>query len=301
MHRTNANQATMELFRSRYDNECQWVHRFMTWIMLGQWALGMGFALFLSPYTWIGENQEVHFHVWSALLIGTSLSGFAILWMRLYPHQTHTRHVVAIIQTLWSALLIHLSGGRIETHFHVFASLAILSIYRDWKILISATLVVAVDHFVRGVFYPLSVFGIVTESPYRWIEHAAWVVFEVAFLAPGCYRLRNEVWELCARQTEIEEAKRSVDRQVEQRTSELSSACQLLAEKTAEAEKLALVARYTDNAVIITDADARIEWVNEGFTRITGYGPGAFVLLLRVQFGWCFYRQPPLFQPPTTR
>lgn len=38
-----------------------------------------------------------------------------------------------------------------------------------------------------------------------------------------------------------------------------------------EIEKLALVAKNTDNAVIITDTDINIEWVNEGFTRITGY------------------------------
>jgi PAS domain S-box-containing protein len=35
--------------------------------------------------------------------------------------------------------------------------------------------------------------------------------------------------------------------------------------------KLALVASGTDNAVVITDDHARIEWVNEAFTRITGY------------------------------
>ncbi|PHQ35872.1 PAS domain-containing protein [Rhodopirellula bahusiensis] len=263
--------ATNELFQKRYEHECLWVHRFMTWIMIGQWALGLAFAAFLSPLTWIGQRNEVHVHVWAAFLIGMSLSGFAILWMRMFPREASTRHVVAVVQMLWSALLIHLSGGRIETHFHVFASLAILSIYRDWRILISATAVVAMDHFVRGVFYPLSVFGIMTESPYRWMEHAAWVLFEVAFLAPGCYRLRKEVWELCARQTEIEFAKRSVDQQVAERTKELSEAYDLLAAQTAETEKLALVARYTDNAVIITDADATIEWVNEGFTRITGY------------------------------
>ncbi|HEV3410556.1 MAG TPA: PAS domain-containing protein, partial [Chthoniobacterales bacterium] len=44
-----------------------------------------------------------------------------------------------------------------------------------------------------------------------------------------------------------------------------------LRESEAEARKLALVARHTDNAVIITDAVRRIEWVNEGFSRITGY------------------------------
>jgi PAS domain S-box-containing protein len=38
------------------------------------------------------------------------------------------------------------------------------------------------------------------------------------------------------------------------------------------AEKLALVASLTDNAVIITDPAGNIEWINDGFTRITGYG-----------------------------
>ena len=37
------------------------------------------------------------------------------------------------------------------------------------------------------------------------------------------------------------------------------------------AAKLALVASRTDNAVIITDVRGRVEWVNEGFTRISGY------------------------------
>ncbi|MCH8319174.1 MAG: tetratricopeptide repeat protein, partial [Bacteroidetes bacterium] len=36
-------------------------------------------------------------------------------------------------------------------------------------------------------------------------------------------------------------------------------------------EKLSLVASKTDNYVIITDKDDTIEWINEGFTRITGY------------------------------
>ena len=39
-------------------------------------------------------------------------------------------------------------------------------------------------------------------------------------------------------------------------------------------QKLSLVAQQTDNAVIITDRAGVTEWVNEGFTRITGYAPG---------------------------
>ena len=265
--------STNELFKERYRKECLRVNKFMKWLMITQWFVGIGFAAFYSPRTWIGNHYEVHVHVWAAILLGGSLSGFAILWLCTYPRSHYSRHVIAIAQMLWSALLIHLSGGRIETHFHVFASLAILSIYRDWTILITATVIVAADHFIRGVFYPLSAFGIVTESPYRWIEHAAWVLFEVAFLVPGCKRLRNEIRELCVRQTEIEDAKRTVDLKVAERTRDLVEANNLLAQKTAEAEKLALVAKYTDNAVAITDGKARVEWINEGFTRITGFEP----------------------------
>ncbi|MFP4096552.1 MAG: PAS domain S-box protein [Cyclobacteriaceae bacterium] len=38
-----------------------------------------------------------------------------------------------------------------------------------------------------------------------------------------------------------------------------------------EIKKLSQVARRTDNTVIITNAQRQIEWVNEGFTKLTGY------------------------------
>jgi PAS domain S-box-containing protein len=43
-------------------------------------------------------------------------------------------------------------------------------------------------------------------------------------------------------------------------------------EKTVEElENLSVVASNTDNAVTITDAEGKIEWVNEGFSKLTGY------------------------------
>lgn len=44
-------------------------------------------------------------------------------------------------------------------------------------------------------------------------------------------------------------------------------------EQDALARKLALVATLTDNAVVLTDAQGKIEWVNDGFIRITGWKP----------------------------
>src|SRR5690606_16571105 len=72
--------------------------------------------------------------------------------------------------------------GRLETHFHVFGSLAFLAAYRDWGVLMLATVMVAADHLIRGVFWPQSVFGVATADEWRWVEHTGWALFEDLFL-----------------------------------------------------------------------------------------------------------------------
>ncbi|HTU16652.1 MAG TPA: ATP-binding protein [Gemmataceae bacterium] len=151
-------------------------------LMLLQWVSAIAAAVWLTPYTWSGASASIHFHVWLALFFGALLCSLPVVLAWRCPGETATRFVIAFCQMLFSALLIHLLGGRIETHFHVFGSLAFLAAYRDWRVLIIATAVVAVDHFVRGTFWPETVFGIVASSPWRWTEHAAWVLFEDLFL-----------------------------------------------------------------------------------------------------------------------
>ncbi|MBL4658009.1 MAG: GAF domain-containing protein [Flavobacteriales bacterium] len=56
----------------------------------------------------------------------------------------------------------------------------------------------------------------------------------------------------------------SLEEKVIERTKELKL-------KNQELERLSIVASETDNYVIITDKHDKIEWVNAGFTRITGY------------------------------
>lgn len=45
----------------------------------------------------------------------------------------------------------------------------------------------------------------------------------------------------------------------------------LATQRHAELERLSLAAQRTDNLVVFTDADRRITWVNDGFTRLTGF------------------------------
>src|SRR5262245_32726899 len=140
-------------------------------LLLLEWSAAVSFALVVTPYTWAGETRWVHLHVWSSIILGGAIVILPVALTFVRPAGSITRHAIAVAQALMSALLIDLTGGRIETHFHVFVSLAFLALYRDWTVLISASLVVAVDHIVRGIYWPISVYGILTASPWRWLEH----------------------------------------------------------------------------------------------------------------------------------
>jgi hypothetical protein len=178
--------------------------RLFAWLMVGQWAFGIFVALTFSPYGWEGKVKAVHVHVWAAVLLGGAVSSLPIALAMLRPGWVVTRHVIAAAQMLWSALLIHLTGGRIETHFHVFGSLGILAAYRDWRVLLTATVVVAGDHLVRGLVWPESVYGIVNPEWWRFLEHAFWVVFAISFLIVLTLRSLREMRLIAERGAELE-------------------------------------------------------------------------------------------------
>jgi signal transduction histidine kinase len=178
--------------------------RLFAGLMAFQWLMGIVFALWVSPLAWEGPVSRTHLHVWAAVLLGGLISLFPALLGLLRPGVPSTRYVIAIAQMLMGALLIHLTGGRIETHFHVFGSLAFLAFYRDWRVLIPATIVVALDHMLRGIFWPQSVYGVLVASQWRWLEHAAWVLFEDVFLFVACRRSIAEMQQTADRTAALE-------------------------------------------------------------------------------------------------
>ncbi|MGH7857923.1 MAG: histidine kinase dimerization/phospho-acceptor domain-containing protein, partial [Candidatus Binatia bacterium] len=215
--------------------------RMFAGLMLLQWAGGIAAAFWISPRTWAGTYSEVHPHVSAAVLLGGMITFFPVLLSLACPGRQVTRHVIAVGQMLWSALLIHLTGGRIETHFHVFGSLAFLAFYRDWRVLITASAVVAADHFLRGIYWPQSVYGILAAEPWRWLEHAGWVVFEDCFLTLSIFQSRKDMTAIAERQANLEAAKKTVEREVHARTAELREshvALRAALEKAMESERL---------------------------------------------------------------
>lgn len=70
---------------------------------------------------------------------------------------------------------------------------------------------------------------------------------------------------------QVVQTQRMVNDDLQALAAKLTAQRALLREKEAEARKLALVASRTDNAVIVSDSEGRIEWVNDGFVRLTGW------------------------------
>jgi diguanylate cyclase (GGDEF)-like protein len=209
------------LFTEHWRAICERTDRMFACLMAIQWLAGIAAALWISPRTWAGPYNQIHIHVWAAVFLGGTISLFPIVLALLRPGETSTRYVIATAQMLMSSLLIHLTGGRIETHFHVFGSLAFLAFYRDWRVLVPATVVVAVDHFLRGFFWPESVYGVLTVSSWRWLEHAGWVLFEDTFLFIAVRRNISEMQDIAARTDEIKGLNETLEGRVIERTAQL--------------------------------------------------------------------------------
>jgi diguanylate cyclase (GGDEF)-like protein len=71
---------------------------------------------------------------------------------------------------LSSAMLVHLSGGYIEFHFHFFVMVAFIALYQDWIPFLLAVGFVVAHHGALGTLSPESVFNhpAAITHPWRW-------------------------------------------------------------------------------------------------------------------------------------
>ena len=94
-----------------------------------------------------------------------------------------------------SAVIVHLSGGVVEAHFHFFVMIGVITLYQDWLLFGLALGYVVVHHSVLGLLAPHDVFNheAAVRSPWKWaLIHGAFV------LAASVAYLVN--WQLSERQ-----------------------------------------------------------------------------------------------------
>lgn len=274
---TQHTNRTSELFHERWHTQHVHADRVFRVLLIVEWIAGMLAAAWLTPQTWNGDVSRTHLHVWTAVVLGGAITWFPVFLSYRWPGSTLTRHVICAAQVLWSALLIHLTGGRIETHFHVFGSLAFIAFYRDWRVLMTASLVVAFDHAFRGVFFPRSIYGILTGGEWRFLEHAGWVVFCDFFLLISIEQSRRDMWLVARKYADLESQHGEASHEVLKQTESLRDVHTQLSAAGEQQLKYMAIVESSNDAIIGKDLQGIVTSWNAGAERIYGYSADEIV------------------------
>ncbi len=149
------------------------------------WLVSFGFSFLYG--TWL---------VWG--ILATAISAGGTLVCRVAGSTLAARLAIATSFMLYAALLIHQAHGLVETHFGIFALLAFLLYYRDWRPIVVAAAVIAVHHvgfyYLQSSGVPVYVFQH-THMPIMVVVHASYVVAETLILVLMSVKLHQETLE----------------------------------------------------------------------------------------------------------
>lgn len=126
------------------------------------------------------------------------------------------------------------------------------------------------DPAVKVAFGKCIVFKETQQYEYNNTKRDGSKIWLQSILTPVINSETNKVVQLIAIDTDISEMKAAQD-EINQQKEEIQAQADTLESANKELEKLSIVAAKTDNAVIITDSEGNIEWVNDAFTRMFGY------------------------------
>ncbi|MBF7073787.1 methyl-accepting chemotaxis protein [Glaciecola sp. MH2013] len=160
-------------------------HKIFRWILLAQLAIAIIIGFITDDLV-------------TAFLVGIPIIAVPIFLSISQPHAPISRHVVGIATQLMTALHIQQAFGMTEMHFEVFVVLAFLIFFRDWKVVVSSTVAVAVHHILFFVIQSQGGGVYIFEANrvffYILVIHALFAVAEGAVLAVMSHRSHNEAF-----------------------------------------------------------------------------------------------------------
>jgi methyl-accepting chemotaxis protein len=152
--------------------------RLVLWILLAHLPLTALAAFFF------GASSALHTLVEISVVPALA----ALAYWRLAGRRSY-RNIAAGLLMVCSAVLIHVSGGRAEIHFHVLVGLALLIIYLDWLPIAIAAGVTILHHVVAFALEPSTTFP---SDASLWLValHALYVSVEAVMLGLLARRIR---------------------------------------------------------------------------------------------------------------
>ena len=96
-----------------------------------------------------------------------------------------------------SAILVHLSGGTIEAHFHFFVMVSLVTLYQSWVPFLTAIAYVVLHHGVMGTLDPESVYNhpAAIANPVKWAAIHGFFVFGASIAGLIVWKRNEELRE----------------------------------------------------------------------------------------------------------
>jgi two-component system, sensor histidine kinase and response regulator len=267
---TPTHERAATIFRALKQTTYKQTDRMFAWLIAFEWLAAMAAASLISPQVW-PTDRPLHLLVMASTLAG--LIYLLPLYLALRsPGWGPTRHVIAVGQMLTPALFIHLTGGGFETDFFIFGAMASLASYRDVSVLVSATVVVALDHFLAQ--WVAAVFGGALPAPWSWLEFTGWVLFEDTLLALWIWeslRLMNHVACHQAEQQVLHEAiEREVAEHLDILHQENVKYKQIQTSLQKSEAKFRSLGESSPDGIFLTDISGQWIYSNSQWAKLTG-------------------------------
>lgn len=175
---------------------------------------------------------------------------------------TLTGGIQALCNVFGITLLYHMAGSDVRTLVGAVCLAGIADAALLHALCRPASL-------IRIAFYLLAAAEMVAEE---WLHLGGWnpalvyFCYSMLFLLAVCWQVVRLMFQMDERRATIQ-----IDRL--EKSQALANANQTLDQSRRTMKRLALIAEQANDTVIATDHDGTITWVNDAFTRMTGFSP----------------------------
>jgi signal transduction histidine kinase len=142
-----------------------------------EWLVTAVVALVVYPQDLFGAPIISKFLLCSATVLG--LLAYSTSWLApcFGSNRFLVRHSIAVSQSIWIYVLIQLTGGQVDPLPLAFGSLLLLACFRDGKVLISASLVLAIFHSLYLLSLSVTSHNMAHRILIEFGEHVGWILF----------------------------------------------------------------------------------------------------------------------------
>jgi diguanylate cyclase (GGDEF)-like protein/PAS domain S-box-containing protein len=235
-------------------------------ILILLWLHVLGFLAFV-----VQDQEGWSWHTGSEVAVIALLAALAT-WQR--PGRTARTALASLGLIASSALLVHISGGLIEMHFHFFAALAVIALYEDWLPFLLSVGYVVFDHGVVGVLQPELIYNHADAiaNPWKWaVIHAAFVV--AASTASIIHWRLSETERVRATSAQGQRVREQAAREAAEAELRVEQAA-LVARRQSE-ERFRALAHNTADLITIVAADGVLTYQSPAAELVWGYLPAA--------------------------